>query len=95
MALRKGYRTVKGTIIFCRKLRLVITRNGFCAQTKPTFHLAEQVFIGKTPFPQDVERPFFVDLPTPHRAERPLFARTVHSAKKRNDIFHLKKVIRR
>jgi hypothetical protein len=55
IAIRKGYRTVKGTIIFCRKLRLVITRNGFCADTKPTFHFAEQVFIGKSPLPQDAE----------------------------------------
>ena len=55
IAIRKGYRTVKGTIIFLRKLRLVITSNGFCAQTKPTFHSEERLFTAKTPLPQDAE----------------------------------------
>jgi hypothetical protein len=81
IAIRKGYRTVKGTIIFCRKLRLVITRNGFCAQTKPTFHAEERLFIGKTPLPQDAEHPVFAELPTPHCAERPFTIETTHSAK--------------
>ena len=70
IAALKGERTVKGTIISRMKLPFVITRNGFCAETKPTFHFAEQVFIGKTPLPQEAERPFFNDLPTPHCAER-------------------------
>ena len=81
MALRKGYRTVKGTIIFRRKLRLVITRNGFCAQTKPTFRYEERLFIGKTPLPQDAECPVSATLPTPHCAERPFTIETTHSDK--------------
>jgi hypothetical protein len=54
----KGRWAVKGTLISRMNLSFVSTRNGFCAETKPTFHLAEQVFIGKTPLPQDAERPF-------------------------------------
>ena len=72
IAALKGERTVKGTVISRVNLSFVITRNGFCAETKPTFHFAEQVFIGKTPLPQEAERPFFNDLPTPHCAERPM-----------------------
>ena len=55
MALRKGYLTVKGTIFLRVKLPFVITRNGFCAQTKPTFRAEERLFTGKTPLPQDAE----------------------------------------
>ena len=72
IAIRKGKWTVKGTVISRVNLSFVITMNGFCAETKPTFHFAEQIFIGKTPLPQDAERPFFADLPTPHCAERPM-----------------------
>jgi hypothetical protein len=50
MTLRKGYRTVKGTIIFRMKLPFVITRNGFCAQTKPTFRYEERLLSVKHPF---------------------------------------------
>ncbi len=81
IAILKGYRTVKGTIIFCRKLRLVITRNGFCADTKPTFHYEERLFTGKTPLPQDAEWPVLAELPPPHHAERPFTIETTHSAK--------------
>jgi hypothetical protein len=63
------------------KLPFVITRNDFCADTKPTFHFAEQVFIGKSPLPQDAEHPVFAELPALHHAERPMFVQTVHSAK--------------
>ena len=69
MALRKGYRTVKGTIILRVKLPFVITRNDFCADTKPTFRDEERLFIGKTPLPQDAEWPVFAELTAPHRAE--------------------------
>jgi len=55
----KGRWTVKGTVISRVNLSFVITRNGFCAETKPTIHFTEPVFIGKTPFPQEAERPFF------------------------------------
>jgi len=72
IAIRKGYRTVKGTIIFRMKLPFVITRNGFCAQTKPTFRYEERLFTGKTPLPQDAEHPVFAELPALHHAERPM-----------------------
>jgi hypothetical protein len=63
------------------KLPFVITRNGFCAQTKPTSRAEERLFIGETPLPQDTERPVFADLPTPHCVERPFTIETTHSAK--------------
>ena len=63
------------------KLPFVITRNGFCAQTKPTFRAEERLFIGETPLPQDAEWPVFTVLPTPHCAERPFTIETTHSAK--------------
>ena len=63
------------------KLPFVITRNGFCAQTKPTFRYEERLFIGETPLPQDAEHPVFAELPAPHRAERPFTIETTHSAK--------------
>jgi hypothetical protein len=58
IAALKGERTVKGTVISRVNLSFVITRNGFCAETKPTIHFTEPVFIGKIPFPQEAERPF-------------------------------------
>ena len=70
IAIPKGHSTVKGTVISRVNLSFVSTRNGFCAQTKPTFHFAEPIFIGKTPLPQDAERPVFVNLLTPRCAER-------------------------
>ncbi len=91
------------------KLPFVITRNGFCAQTKPTFRYEERLFTAKTPLPQDAEWPISGTLPTPHCAERPLSTWTVHSAKwgttfvilkrlfgvKRNDLCSQTKLTRR